>query len=183
MLDKKPKVITLYNLKAFFDFKSISTGGIRPGMLVSFSYRSPDGVHDTKPFVYILENQNQRIVGLNLHYNYQIVKFLIEQKDDEIANFLKNSPEYKKQLNILSKPTTEDLGETETVSSVSSVATIKDNTGKKEVKPEDSIDLKKIRISSLLLESYVYKEKSDSLIRTYLFQRMSSVYKMSYRYF
>ena len=84
----RPNVITLYNLKQFFDFRSVSSGGLRPGMLANFSYRSPDGIHDTKPLCFVLENLNQRIVGLNLHYNYQIVKFLVEAKDNEIAEFL-----------------------------------------------------------------------------------------------
>lgn len=82
-----PKQINIYNMNMFFDFKGISTSQIIPGNIIQFNYRSPDGVHDKKPLIYVLETQSDRVYGLNLHYEFKLMQDVIAKKDIDLIPY------------------------------------------------------------------------------------------------
>ena len=55
----------------YFIRKNVTPGSLLPDNLISFSYKSPKGVHDKSPLVLVLEARVDRIFGINLHYDMQ----------------------------------------------------------------------------------------------------------------
>lgn len=180
-LQEKPRVITLYNYSAFFNFQKISSGAIRPGQLLQFRYQSPEGVHDVRPLIFVLEKKGDRVWGCNLHYNFKLLPPLLKLKDDEVQKFLKSSSEYRKWEQEMSKPKPEEVAKED----------IPDAEEVKETMPQDKkeegevqqFDIKKVRFPQNLLEDYTNNKiviPSD-LLRNYLFVRMSGLEKLLYK--
>ena len=142
----KPKQINIYNLNYFFNFLPINISGIKPNMIIQFGYRSPDGVHDKNPLVYVLEVQSNRVYGLNLHYNFKLLQPLIEQKEKEVSKY--NIPE----------PSLKDK-----VADAKGIGSV----------------LSKIPIE--VLEYYSISQQSSNILRNYLYPRISSLKKLSYK--
>lgn len=82
---EQKEVITSSNIHNYFDLRSVGPRQIKPGMLLSFSYRSEDrAIHDRAPLVYVMENRGDRIYGLNLHYKFALMGLLIMEKRKEL---------------------------------------------------------------------------------------------------
>lgn len=85
MAQTKPKQINIYNLNYFFQFNPSNISGIKPGMLIQFTYKNNKGViHDKAPLVYVTDVQGDRLWGLNLHYEFKLMQPLIEVKQKEL---------------------------------------------------------------------------------------------------
>jgi hypothetical protein len=175
-LANKPKTITMSNLNNFFDIKPSNVGAAKPGMFLWFDYKSPEGVHDKKPLVFVLEKRADRIWGLNFHYNFGLMVPIIQLKEQQIQEFLEKTPEYKKYYNQQKEAPVEDLeGE------IPNVIDVKEQQKEKDQKLQ--FDIKKIRFPADLLEDYSNDAIKPPLVilRNYLFPRMRSVYKLSYK--
>lgn len=181
MINKK---LTIYNLNQFFDLKSVSMAGIKPGMLVQFRYSSPEGVHDVKPLVFVLEKKSDRIWGLNFHYQFGLIEPLIKMKDAEVQKFLENSSEWKKYQKELTQVKPEEVAK-DGLPDVNEIEQDMKDKSKKVVKeePVQPFDVKKIRFPQLMLENFANDKIKPpvSILRNYLFMRMNSLQKLSYK--
>lgn len=72
-------------IRNYFNFKPTSRGQIKEGMLLSFGYRSPDRkIHDPKPLIYVLERKGDKVYGLNVHYDFNLIGGAIALKRQEL---------------------------------------------------------------------------------------------------
>ena len=186
----RPKTVTIYNLNRFFDFRSISAGAVKPGMFIQFRYASPLGVHDVKPLVFVLENNGDRVFGINFHYQFPLFGDVITLKDAQVKEFIEKSSEWKKYQKELTTPSKEEVMKDE----MPDVETMTDDMKKKleKKKKEDEkkakeqpkvFDKSKLRFPSLLLEDFSNDKlkPSKEILRNYLFVRMSSLQKLVYK--
>lgn len=153
LLTPKPKKINIYNLKYFFNYKSISPSAIIPGNLIEFNYRSPEGVHDKKPLIIILSVEGDRCWGLNLHYKFNLIEGLLANKHQDINTFIQTNP--NKQEESL-KERVEAIREEKKLEYL--------NTPK-----------------PTLLENFSLKNEPPLILRNYLYTRMSGIQKLSYK--
>jgi len=178
--NSKPSRITIYNLNSFFDFRSVSSGGIKAGMFVQFRYSSPAGVHDVKPLVYVIENLRDRIFGVNFHYDFGLMAQIIELKDEEVQKFLENNSDYQNYKKQLEDPDTEEMEE----DALPDADEVKNNMQKKvdKIEPVKDFDMRKIRFPQNMLENYNNNEikPSKEMLRNYLFNRMIGIQKLVY---
>jgi hypothetical protein len=171
MLENKPRTVTITNIYQFFNTNGINPSSAKKGMLIEFNYSSPEGVHDKNPLVFIMENYNDRIIGLNLHYQFGIIAALLKEKDTELKEFIQKSNEYKKYLDELKKISKVDLKNKNLPDSI-------------ELKKESlKFDIKKIRFPQSLLETFLSDKikASEDIFRTYLFKRMANLRKLSFK--
>ena len=171
MLTNRPKQILLTNTSSFFDARFTSTGSIKTGNLIQFNYSSPDGVHDKKPIVFVMENKGDRIIGLNMHYQMSVLAQLVQMKDEQLQEFIENSQEYKNYMKIQGGDTTpvEELQESPNLPNPIDIKA-------KQV----AFDTKKIRYPQILLEDFTNDQvdASKEIFRVYLFKRMSGLTKL-----
>lgn len=153
LLTPKPKKINIYNLKYFFNYKTISPSSIIPGNLIEFNYRSPEGVHDKKPLVIVMSVEGDRCWGLNLHYKFQLIEGLLANKFQDVNTFIQTNP--NKQEESL-RERVEDIREQKKLEYL--------NTPK-----------------PTLLESFSLKAEPTIILRNYLYTRMSGIQKLSYK--
>ncbi len=151
-----------FNLSTFFLLKSITPSALVQDNLITFSYKSPVGVHDKNPLVFVLEKRLDRIFGLNLHYDMNDFQDIIEETTEKINNFLetewyKKFPEKKKEL----KESKEEFS--------------------REMIDEKLIKEFERRIPKRDLETFFYSPKNDSILRTYLYKRMTKVSKLTFK--
>lgn len=151
---KHPKSINIYNIKYFFDFKSIGTNQIFPGMLIQFNYRSPEGIHDKGPLIYVLDVYSDRVYGLNLHYDFKLLQQIVTTKDIELLGY-----KPKENPNPVS-PQDQKVGTLPTVDEIKQ--TIK-------------------TIPQGILEKYTLNNRPTFILRNYLFTRMSGIVKLIYK--
>lgn len=171
MLENRPKTVTINNLPQFFNFLTANPGSIKKGMLVQFNYSSPENpIHDRKPLVFVMENYGDRIIGLNLHYQFNAISGLLMIKDNQLKEFLQKSNEYKKYLDELKKNSKVDLSK----GNLENPVDIKKET--------PQFDYKKVKFPQLLLEDFTSDIKvSDEIFRNYLFKRMNTLRKLSFK--
>ena len=157
MEDKRPKQITISNLRYYFDFKPVSLrGGLQPGMLVEFNYSSPSGVHDRKPLIYVMQVEGDRVYGLNLHYRFNLTAQIVESKKQEVLSYLpKQAPQKEVSKDIPDVPTVE-----------------------KDIKQPD---LKNIKLPPQVLEKYLLSSQPSDILRNYLYSRITSPRKLVYK--
>ena len=190
MLQNKPNHITIYNLNQYFDFRSVTSGGVKPGMFIQFRYASPTGVHDVKPLVFVLENQRDRVFGINFHYQFPLFGEIVEMKDAQIREFIEKSSEWKKYQKELTTPSKDEIAGDE----IPDVETMTDDMKRKlerekkkavedQKKNPIEFDKKKLRFPQVLLEDYSNDQinPSEKILRNYLFNRMSSLQKLVYK--
>lgn len=169
-----PKQVNIYNLKNFFNFKLINKGQIIPGSILQFNYRSPEGVHDTSPLIYVLESEQDRVWGLNLHYKFVLLGEAIQLKKDEIQ---KAHPQQPKETPIEpidnSKPHPEQLNQKH----IPSLPEFKKTLGV----DKQIIQPKPIVIPNQLLEHFTLTNQPKELLRNYLYPRMSNIQKLVFK--
>lgn len=146
----------------YFLLKNVSPTSLKPGMLISFNYKSPTGVNDKNPMVYVLEKRMDGIYGLNLHYNMELFSNLVINQQEEINNFLET--EYFKKFP--DKKT--ELEENEEEFNFSSL------------EQKDSAELKR-KIPTQNLEIFDLEENESNLLRNYLYKRMTMVCKLVWK--
>ena len=153
LLTPKPKKINIYNLKYFFNYKSISPSSIIPGNLIEFNYRSPEGVHDKKPLVIITSVEGDRCWGFNIHYKFDLIEGLLANKFQDVNTYIQTNP--NKQEESL-RERVQDL---------------------REQKKLEYLNMPK----PTLLESFSLKIEPTFILRNYLYTRMSGIQKLSYK--
>lgn len=146
----------------YFNFKSISPSSLQQDNLISFSYHSPNGVHDKFPLVLVVEKQLDRIYGFNLHYDMQEMQELLENTNKKIVSFLekewyKKYPDKRIELAKQKKVFNKFLVEQKD---------LKDIT--RRIQPKD-------------LEQYLVTKKNDIAFRCYLYKRMNKVSKLTWK--
>lgn len=177
---KTPNTINIYNLKSFFDFKASGANQLKPGMIVQFRYRSPEGVHDVSPLIYVLEAEQDRVWGINVHYKLALLGEAVQIKKAEIQ---KTHPTQQKQeevpiepSEVSAKPRPEQLNQKHIPSLPEFKDTLK--VGERPKGPE-----KKVVYPTQLLEHYTLTQQPKELLRNYLYSRMSSIQKLVFKTF
>ncbi len=146
-----PKNINSYNLKLFFDLKSAGVNQIVPNSIIQFNYRSPEGIHDKAPLIFVLDVYSDRVYGLNLHYDFKLMQQIVTSKDVELLTYKPNE---------VSKPVEKKVGELPTVDEIKqTIKTIPQNS----------------------LEKYTLNNRPTFILRNYLFTRMSGIVKLIYK--
>lgn len=174
---KYPQKINIYNLKYFFNFKPISNNQILPGMIVQFNYRSPEGVHDVKPLIYVLEVEQDRIWGINIHYNFKLLEGIVADKINVLSK-VKPTEKQETDKETLEKdptPRQEQLNKKNILSQGENEAILNKDDKKvitKEVKPV---------YPQKLLETYTLQTIPSNILRNYLYSRTSSVNKLIFK--
>lgn len=193
------EIINQNNIKQYFDYRAVGPSQLKPGMLVSFRYQSPDyHIHDMNPLVYILERKVDRIYGLNLHYHFGLMGGLILNKRKE----LEAKTGYHNATNDPAKPNQPNVpAGTKIVNAATSAQTnqqkqqaiaaakaqerlnklkgIKPIPGKPIVQPIEKPKI--IRIPPILLETYELQIEPVQILRNYLFIRMSGLQKLIFK--
>lgn len=151
-----------YKVEKIFTFKNITPSGLKSGNLIFFNYKSPEGVHDRTPLVYISTKSFDRCFGFNVHYDskeYQNILNNINWKVNPILEkeWYKAYPERQKQLKEKKLKFDKSLIEKEDLK-----------------KYEKKIQRKDLEIFDLT------KINKDTL-RTYLFKRMNGVSKLVFK--
>ena len=87
----------------YFEYKKITPSSLVQDNLIYFNYKSPNGVHDKTPLVYVLEKRLDRVFGLNVHYDAGELFELINTTELKINKTLENEffkkyPAAKKEL-------------------------------------------------------------------------------------
>lgn len=210
------EIITANNIRRYFDFRGASISQLRPGMLVAFRYKSPDRhIHDVNPLVYIIENQGDRIYGLNLHYNFALMGGMIFLKRQELEKKVGYhfGPEEEKEQGELDEATTRHSAQTGTKHVNAQTPTQKAvdknkpqpkltpqqqrqadqqaataaKTGQKPVAPQPKQPEKPVkvipkpRVPIQLLEHYQLQAEPITILRNYLFPRMSGIQKLVFK--
>ncbi len=146
----------------YFEYKKITPRALVQDNLIYFSYKSPNGVHDPAPLVYVLEKQNDGIYGLNIHYDSTQLFEIIDNTSAKINSILekefnKKYPDRKKQLQKERVPFDKSLLEAS----------------------DKKIFARKIMRRDL--EQFLLRNKSDFTFRHYLFVRMNNVSRLNWR--
>ncbi len=175
-----PVKVNIYNLKSFFDFKPVNANQIIPGMILQFKYRSPEGVHDVSPLIYVLEAEQDRIWGLNLHYKFALLGEVIQDKRGELAKTQPSQETEKPEVKPVSgdpTPRPEQLNQ-KYVPSLAETKAVLAKTQPAAVVPEQK---KKIIYPPQLLEHYTLINQPKELLRNYLYPRISGLQKLVFK--
>ena len=150
------KKLTPNNLHDFFTYKSTSPGSLQSGNIILFSYRSPDGVHDKMPLVYVLDKDSDKITGINLHYSFGLMSEALAERQMTVENkliqeWVRKFPADKQKLNDKKQPF---------------------NIWTQEPKDLHNI---KTKINKKDLTEYHINKFPETIIRNYLYPRMHGV--------
>lgn len=146
----------------YFEYKKITPSSLVQDNLIYFNYKSPNGVHDKTPLVYVLEKRLDRVFGLNVHYDAGELFELINTTELKINKTLENEffkkyPAAKKELQEKRLKFSKDL-----------------------LQEADKKEFAK-RISRKDMEQFLLRGKNSETLRTYLFTRMNNVSKLVWR--
>lgn len=204
------ETITPSRIREYFNLVPTSFGLVKPEMLLSFSYRSPDRkIHDPDPLIYVLEKRSDRIYGLNLHYHFALIGGLIMLKRRELeqettyqdVNVVEKADRSgKKQLNedvpdVVGRdpnkpnPNVVGSGGREPNPNVvgGGVKGRDPNVVGRGKEPEPPAPTKpaarkpKKIIQRRLLETYELETQPKEILRNYLLRRMSNVKKLIFK--
>mgnify|MGYP001189024437 FL=1 len=174
---KYPQKINIYNLKYFFNFKPIPVSQILPGMLIQFNYRSPEGVHDVKPLIYVLEVEQDRVWGINIHYNFKLLEGIVANKINVLSKIKPTEKQETDKETLVKDPSPrqEQLNKKNILSQGENEAILNKDDKKtitKEVKPV---------YPTQLLETYTLQTIPSNILRNYLYPRTSSINKLTFK--
>lgn len=168
-----PSTLNIYNLKNFFNFKIINTSQILPGTILQFGYRSPEGIHDKSPLIYVLEAEQDRVWGINLHYKLTLLGEVVQLKKTEV---LKATPQ-QEQSQQIEAPTANVKPEQLNQKHIQSLPEFKKTLGvDKQITPQ-----KQITLPPQLLETYTLTNQPKELLRNYLYTRMTNIQKLVFK--
>ena len=88
----------------YFVYKNVNPGSMQENNIVTFSYKSPNGIHDNSPMVIVTDKQSDRFYGINLHYDPRPLDEAMKNIENKILPFLEKEyfnkyPENKQKLN------------------------------------------------------------------------------------
>jgi hypothetical protein len=146
----------------YFIRKNVTPGSLLPDNLISFAYKSPAGVHDKSPLVIVLEARNDRIFGINLHYDMQEMDELLGNQINAFRKAMeiewyKKYPKKKQEL--------------------------KKNGQGFDLPLVDKKDWAQLcrRIPRKVMEQFPYSSKDSRALRCYLYPRMTRVSKLVWK--
>lgn len=146
----------------YFTRRNVTPGSLLPNNLISFSYKSPKGVHDKSPLVLVLEARVDRIFGINLHYDMQemdellgnqINAFRAAMEIEWYKKYPKKKQELKKNKQLFDLPL---------------------------VDKKDWAQLCR-RIPRKVMEQFPVQDKDVRALRCYLYPRMTRVSKLCWK--
>lgn len=151
-----------FKLSNLFEYRNVTPSALQQNNLISFSYKSPNGVHDKNPLVYVLEKRLDRFYGINLHYDMDEMENLAQNTEDKIIRLLENSwyTKYPKKKAELKK------NRQEFDTSL--------------VEPKDLAEFKR-KINKKDLETFLVNNQDTSAMRCYLYSRMNKVSKLVWK--
>lgn len=90
-------------IEDLFIYRSLSPSSLSLSNIIQFSYKSPDGVHDKKPLVFVTEKLSDRFYGINLNYDVGEIQEAIQNLTVQIEphlekEYFKKYPDNKKKL-------------------------------------------------------------------------------------
>jgi len=93
-----------FKIEDYFIFKNVTPSSMQQDNILQFSYRSPNGVHDTKPLTIVTEKLSDRFYGINLNYDMRELNEAVTNLENKLLPFLekayyKKYPDNKKKLN------------------------------------------------------------------------------------
>lgn len=150
------------NVRKFFNFKMVSPTSLKATNLISFSYRSPNGVHDRHPLVYVSSKERDRFYGFNVHYDGEQLTEVLQNVTDKIdeqlgEEYFEKYPEKQKEFKKKRLLFTKDVLSKQDLKEFS----------RKIYNPE--------------LEQYELDNSNVETLRCYLFKRMNQVSKLVYK--
>lgn len=169
-----PKTLNIYNLKYFFNFKPIGANQILPGSIVQFNYRSPEGIHDKSPLIYVLETEQDRVWGINLHYKLSLLGGIVELKKAEV---LKATPQTVQPIPVPTPGDSKVKPEQLNQKFIPSLPEFKETLGV----GKGETPTKKVTLPPQLLEHYTLTSQPKELLRNYLYSRISNTQKLVFK--
>lgn len=150
------------DVREFFTFSSVSPASLKASSLISFTYRSPNGVHDKHPLVYVSSKERDRFYGFNVHYDgeqlTEILQNVTNKIDEGLAEeYFSKYPDKQNEFKKKRKLFTRDV--------------------------LNKQDLKEFtrRIYKPDFESYELDNTNIETLRCYIFKRMNQVKKLIYK--
>lgn len=145
-----------------FIYKTITPSSLLNTNIIRFSYKSPDGVHDKEPLVYVTEKRFDRFFGINLNYDVKELQEAVLNVQNLITPYLekeyfKKYPENKKKLQETKQ------------------------TFNKSLITEDEYKEFMNRFPKKDLEVFNIQTTNMGAMRQYLYSRMTSVSKLVYK--
>lgn len=194
------EIINQSNIKNYFDYRAVGISQLKPGMLISFRYQSPDRqIHDVNPLVYVVERQADRVYGLNLHYHFGLMGGLILMKRKELEaktgyhNATNDPAPPTNKPNPINKPTQQNPNlitakpsvqqQQQAVAAAKAQERLRQQGKLPQQKPGIVQPAKPqiIKIPSILLETYELQIEPVQILRNYLFPRMSGMQKLIFK--
>lgn len=168
-----------------FDLVPLNNNQIKEGMILKFSYRSPNGVHDPAPLVYVLEVEGDRVWGLNLDYRLALVNEIINNKEKDLLPYkkvVKAPDKHQQEVNKQAeKKTLSGLPKLNKLLPIKAVPSIGDKKQEQEQKPGTEQKVIVRNIPPILLEKFVLRTQPVDLLRNYLPSRMKGKLKLIYK--
>lgn len=150
------------DISFYFDYKDVRPNSLVQDNVITFNYKSPEGVHDKAPLVYVLEKQLDRIFGLNLHYDskqfFDIIT-TVQLKVNKILEqeYYKKYPEKRKELREQRVKFDKAL-----------------------LTEEDKKQFGR-RVNKKDLDQFLLKRTNKDTMRSYLYKRMNNVNKLVWK--
>lgn len=151
-----------FKLTNYFLLRNVTPSSLQQDNLITFAYKSPNGVHDKNPLVIVVEKRLDRLFGFNLHYD-------MKEMDEVLINA------YNKVNAALEKEYYRKYPEKR-----AELRKKKVQFDKSMLEPEDFKTFSR-RINRKDLEQYLIKNKDMTAFRCYLFKRMNKVSKLTWR--
>lgn len=150
-----------FKLTDYFMLRNVTPGSLQQDNLITFAYKSPNGVHDKNPLVIVVEKRLDRIFGFNLHYDMTEMDEVLINTYNKINTFLEKEyyRKYPEKKNELRKK--------------------RMKFDKSMLQPDDLKTFSR-RVNRKDLEQYLIKNKDMTAFRCYLFKRMNKVSKLTW---
>lgn len=178
------KTIRQSNIREFFNFAPINARSIKPGMLLSFKYSSPDGVHDPTPLIYVLSTEGDRVWGMNIHYNFTLMAQIYNSKQIEVNAEKKNIKPTTQTPNANPKGNEDVLNKVPRLKNVLSKTktkpSLKVNKQAQKAQQVAKVSSKQFALKTSL-DIFSLYQRPDYILRNYLFTRMKSGQKLIYK--
>lgn len=151
-----------FKLTNYFSLRDVTPSSLQQDNLISFAYKSPNGIHDKNPLVLVVEKRLDRIFGFNLHYD-------MKEMDEVLINA------YNKINASLEKEYYRKYSEKR-----SELQKKKLKFDQSMLEPDDFKTFSR-RINRKDLEQYLVENKNMDAFRCYLFKRMNRVSKLTWK--
>jgi hypothetical protein len=150
-----------FKLTDYFLMRNVTPSSLQQDNLITFSYKSPNGVHDNAPLVLVVEKRLDRIFGFNLHYDMREMDEVLINTYNKVNTILEREyyRKYPEKRNELRKKRVK--------------------FDKTMLTPEDLKTFSR-RVNRNDLEQYLVKQKDMTAFRCYLFKRMNRVSKLTW---